>query len=117
MYQAFVPLRHSINDENFDAIVSGDEDKCDVLHKYFSLVPKLEEENVPLPDFDITTNNVINEIFVTISEIVDILKIIDPYRASGPNKISHKMLKISPEKIIFFCNFFHVIYFISLFFI
>jgi hypothetical protein len=32
----------------------------------------LEEENVPLPDFDIKTNNVINEIFVTISEIVDI---------------------------------------------
>jgi hypothetical protein len=37
------------------------------------------EENVPLPDFDTKTNNVINEIFVTISEIVDILKIIDPY--------------------------------------
>jgi hypothetical protein len=49
---------------------------------------------VPLPDFDIKTNNVINEIFVTISEIVDILKIIYPYKASGPDKISHKMLKI-----------------------
>ena len=59
----------------------------------------MEEENVPLPDFDIKTNNVINEIFVTISEIVDTLKIIDPYKASGPDKISHKMLKISPEKI------------------
>jgi hypothetical protein len=44
-------------------------------------------------------NNVINEIFATISEIVDILKIIDPCKASGPDKISHKMLKISPEKI------------------
>jgi hypothetical protein len=50
----------------------------------------LEEENVPLPDFDIKTNNVINEICVTISEIVDILKIIDSYKASGPDKISHK---------------------------
>jgi hypothetical protein len=38
-------------------------------------------------------------IFVTIIEIVDILKIIDPYKASGPDKISHKMVKISPEKI------------------
>jgi tetrahydromethanopterin S-methyltransferase subunit C len=55
----------------------------------------LEEENVPLPDFDIKTNNVINEIVVTISEIVDILKIIDPYKASGPDKMSHKMLKIA----------------------
>ena len=93
------PLRNSINDENFDDIVYGDEDKCDLLNKYFSLISKLEEENVPLPDFNIKTNNVINEIFVTISEIVDILKIIDPYKASGPDKISHKMLKISPEKI------------------
>jgi hypothetical protein len=59
----------------------------------------LKEENVPLPDFDIRTNNVTNEVFVTISDNVDILRIIDPSKASGPDKISHKMLKISPEKI------------------
>jgi hypothetical protein len=41
------PLRNSINDENFDDIVYGDEDKCDLLNKYFSLISKLEEENVP----------------------------------------------------------------------
>jgi len=52
--------------------VYGDEDKCDLLNKCFSLIWKLEEENVPLPDFDIKTNNVINEVFVTISEIVNI---------------------------------------------
>ena len=50
----------------------GEEDKCNLLNKYFSLISKLKEENVPLPDFDIKTNNVINEIFVTIREIVDI---------------------------------------------
>jgi hypothetical protein len=66
------PLRNSINVENFDVIVYGDEDKCDLLNKYFSLISKLEKENVPLPDFDIKANNVINEVFVTISEIVDI---------------------------------------------
>jgi hypothetical protein len=92
-------LRNSINDENFDDIVYWDEDKCDLLNKYFSLISKLEEENVSLPAFDIKSNNVINEVFVTISEIVDILKIIDPSKASGPDKISHKVLKISPEKI------------------
>jgi hypothetical protein len=61
------------------AIFSGE-----ILNKYFSLISKLEEENVPLPDFDIKTDNVINEVFVTISEIVDILKIINPNKASGP---------------------------------
>jgi hypothetical protein len=74
-------------------------EKCDLLNKYFSLISKLEEENVPLPDFDAKTNNVINEICVNISEIVDILKLIDPYEVSGPGKISHKMLKIFPQKI------------------
>ena len=54
---------------------------------------------MPLPDFDAKTNNVINEICVNISEIVDILKLIDPYEVSGPGKISHKMLKIFPQKI------------------
>ena len=92
-------LRNSINEENFDDIVYGDEDKCDLLNKYFSLISKLDEENVPLPHFDAKTNNVINEIFVNISEIVDILKIIDPYKASGPDKISHKMLNNFPQKI------------------
>jgi hypothetical protein len=58
------------------------------------------EGMVPLPDFDIKTNNVINEVLATTSEIVDILKIINPNKASGPNKISHKKLKISPEKIV-----------------
>jgi hypothetical protein len=43
---------------------------------------------VPLPDFDMKTNNVINEIVLTISEIVDILKIIDPYKASPTQLIS-----------------------------
>jgi hypothetical protein len=92
-------LRNSINDENFKDIVYGNEDKCDLLNKYCSLISKLEEENVPLPDFDMKTNNVINEVFVTISEIVDILKIIDPNKASGPDKISHKMLKIFLKRL------------------
>jgi hypothetical protein len=36
---------------------------------------------------------------VTASDIVDIIQISDLKKASGPDKISHKMLKISPKKI------------------
>jgi hypothetical protein len=36
---------------------------------------------------------------VTASEIVDCIQILDLKKASGPDKISHKMLKIAPEKI------------------
>jgi hypothetical protein len=60
----------------------------------------LEEENVPLPDFDIKTNNVMNEVFVTINKIVDILKIIDPSKASDLFKNGCDM-SIFPTRGIF----------------
>ena len=43
--------------------------------------------------------NVITDIFVTISDVVDIIKNLDPNKSSGPDIISHKMLKLCPEKI------------------
>jgi hypothetical protein len=36
---------------------------------------------------------------VTASGIVDIIQILDLKKTSGPDKISHKMLIIAPEKI------------------
>ena len=92
------PLRNSINDENFDNIVYGDEDTCDLLNKYFSLILKLEEENVPLADFDIKTNKVINEVFVTISEIVDILKLLIQIKLLDPTKLVTKCKKITLKR-------------------
>jgi hypothetical protein len=41
----------------------------------------------------------ITDIFVTASEIIDIIQILDLKKAYAPDKISHKMLKIAPEII------------------
>jgi hypothetical protein len=49
-----------------------------------------------LPQFDSKTNNIIHEIHITENEIIDVIQILDPNKATGPDKISHKMLKISP---------------------
>ena len=43
------PLVNIIDDENLDSIVYEDDDKCELLNKYFSLTSKLDE-NVPLPN-------------------------------------------------------------------
>jgi hypothetical protein len=59
----------------------------------------LEDANVPLPDIEHKTDNFLRDIVITTDEIVDIIKIINPNKASGPNIISHKMLKLCPEKI------------------
>jgi hypothetical protein len=84
------PLRNTINDEHLDEMVYDDDKKCELLNKYFSLVSKLEEENIPVPPFESKTNDSITDIFVTASEIVDIIQILDLKKASGPDKISHK---------------------------
>jgi hypothetical protein len=43
--------------------------------------------------------NIIHEIHITENEIIDVIQILDPNKATGLGKISHKMLKISPEEI------------------
>jgi hypothetical protein len=61
-----------------------DDKKCELLNKYFSLVSKLEEENIPVGGTESKTNDSITDIFVTASEIVDI-QILDLKKASGPD--------------------------------
>jgi hypothetical protein len=75
------------------------EDLLNILNKYFSSISKLDEEYVTLLQFDSKTNNIIHEIHITENEIIDVIQILDPNKATGPDKISHKMLKISPDKI------------------
>ena len=93
------PLHNEINSEDFGEIIYDDDEKCSLLNKYFCLISKLEEENVPLPAFPSRTNESIDNIVVTTQEIIDVLQILNPNKASGPDVISHKMLKICPEKI------------------
>jgi hypothetical protein len=94
------PLRSTINDEHLDEMVYDDDKKFELLNKYFSLVSKLEEENIPVSPYESKTNDSITDIFVTASEIVDFIQILDLKKASGPDKISHiKMLKIAHKEL------------------
>ena len=45
------------------------------------------------------TEHVVSNINIEINEIIDVIKTLDPNKASGPDTISHRMLKICPEKI------------------
>ena len=68
------PIRNTINDEHLDEMVYDNDKKCELLNKYFSLVSKLEEENIPVPPLKV---KLMTDIFVTASEIVDIIQILD----------------------------------------
>ena len=47
----------------------------------------LEDENVLLPDIELKTDNFLRDIVITTEEIVDIIKIINPNKVSGPDII------------------------------
>ena len=63
--------------------------KCELLNKYFSSISKLDEENVTLPQFDSKKNNIIHEIHITENEIIDVIQILDPNKATGPDMLEH----------------------------
>jgi hypothetical protein len=71
----------------------------ELLNTYFRLISSLEDANVALPDIDLKVDNCLRDIVITREEIVDIIKMINPNKASWPDIISHTMLKICPEKI------------------
>jgi hypothetical protein len=94
----FPPLQNIINDQHLEESAHDDYEKCDLLKKYFSFISKLDEANAPLPQIELKTNNIIIDLNVSVEEISDIIQILHPNKASGPDVISHKMLKICPNK-------------------
>ena len=96
---SYSPLQNIIQGEGLEEVVYEDDEKCELLNQYFSFISSLEDANVPLPDIEHKTNNFLRDIVITTDEIVDIIKILNPNKASGPDIIRTKMLKLCPEKI------------------
>jgi hypothetical protein len=78
----FPPLQNIINDKNLEEFAYDDEEKCDLLNKYFSFISKLDEANAPLPDIELKTNNNITDINVSIEEISDIIQVLHPNKTA-----------------------------------
>ena len=71
------PLINKILDENFN-----DREKCDLLNKYFTLLSALDEQNVEICDNERKTDKIINDIYISKDEIIEIIKILEPNKAS-----------------------------------
>jgi hypothetical protein len=95
----FLPFQNIINDQNLKEFAYDDEEKCDLLNKYFSFISKLDEANATLPDIELKTNNKISDINISVQEIADTIQILHLNKASGPDIISHKMLKLCRNNI------------------
>ena len=93
------PLKNSTRDEDLDDIVFNDDDKCNLLNKYFALISTLDEEDAIPGDIGLKTDEKLQDISINLDEIIDVIKILEPNKASGPDIISHRMLKICPQGV------------------
>jgi hypothetical protein len=83
------PLHDPWNNMN---LVYENEEKCNILNKYFCSVTHLENENNNLPDFDERGSETLGNIIVFEQDVDAIISTLNPNKAVGPDLISNKML-------------------------
>ena len=85
------PVDESITDDNSL--------KCEILNNYFVSITNLEETDKNLPYFENKTNSFLNNISITREDIIDVIQSVGLNKASGPDGISHRMLKLVTNEI------------------
>ena len=70
-----------------------DFEKAECLNKYFASISTINEDNCPLPPFELKCPNKLSNITCTADEIKTLINILNPNKAIGPDGISNKMLK------------------------
>ena len=71
---------------------SSSDDKANVLNNFFSAQSTVDDTNATLPPFE-PPDTSINEIVISQEDVMDILKLLDTNKASGPDLVSPKLLK------------------------
>ena len=77
------PLQNIVNNDQYDEFVFEDEQKCNILNEYFSLISSVDDENTQIPEFRNRTDSHMDSIYVEVNEIIDIIQTLDPNKASG----------------------------------
>ena len=70
-----------------------DEEKVEYSNDYFSSISTVSDNGVQLPNFEPKTQNSLSNITCTALEISNLIELLNPNKASGPDVISNRMLK------------------------
>ena len=76
-----------------DSYSFSDQDKATTLNDYFCSLSTIDDLNIELPVFENRTEISLSHIVITQSEVTDILNTLKVNKATGPDGISHRMLK------------------------
>ncbi len=72
---------------------TSDQEKANTLNDYFISISSVDDSEAVLPNITLKTNNTLSNIHITEQEIRDVLSNLVTNKASGPDEISHRMLK------------------------
>ena len=72
-----------------------DYEKAEELNTYFLSISNIDDANIEIPNFENRCNVDFTQIRIAESEVVDILKILKLNKATGPDGISNRMLKLT----------------------
>ena len=88
-----------LQDDISGNILINDEDKANLLNKFFCSISNLENSEATPPDFERRTDKNLDVPFITIEEIKDVLEVLPLGKANGHDRISHNMLKNTSSTI------------------
>lgn len=78
------PLKNSQNTYSYN-----DHEKAECLNDYFTSVSTINDDNCPLPTFELKCQNKLTSIVCTPEEIQSLIEELNPNKASGPDGISN----------------------------
>ena len=76
-------------------------EKAECLNDYFVSISTVDDSNVQLPPFQSRCENSLSTIRCTASEIETLIKLLNPNKATGPDAISNRMLKVVAKEVSF----------------
>ena len=82
-----------------NTLAFSDFEKAQDLNSYFASISTIDDTNTDLPYFEKRCNVVFTQMRITESEVVDVLKILKLNKATGPDGISNRMLKLTHSTV------------------
>ena len=83
-----------------DSFVTENKAKADLFNSFFLSHSNIDTTNANLPDTENEPAYILNDIVVTEPEVLDLIKCIDPSKATGPDGISPRLLKEAGMSIV-----------------
>ncbi len=81
-------------------LIVENKEKAEVFNKFFLLHSNIEDKDASLPEDSDEVTDTIEYIHATESEIYDLLKSIDPSKATGPDGVNPRLLKEADVYIV-----------------